>query len=184
MFKKLGKKQLLGILTAAAIVVTTAGSFAVWDSLSATKSANLTLDKPVTVTASAGDVTFTAGARTLETANTYTADNLKFDVSMGTGVVSNPQLTLDTKVIIEENSTKTDVTDAFTISLKKANTELTGGVDTTVKDGENLYTVVLTPNEPSEPNSNPNYTKVLEAATAGTELNVEVTGTLSEGTGI
>ncbi len=49
MFKKLAKKQLLGILTAAAIVVTTAGSFAVWDTLSDNTSGSLTLQKPITV---------------------------------------------------------------------------------------------------------------------------------------
>ena len=74
MFKKLAKKQLLGILTAAAIVVTTVGSFAVWDTLSASKNASLTLDKPVTVTAGAEDVTFTAGTRTLKTCLLYTSD--------------------------------------------------------------------------------------------------------------
>lgn len=181
MFKKLAKKQLLGILTAAAIVVTTVGSFAVWDTLSASKNASLTLDKPVTVTAGAEDVTFTAGTRTLETANTYTADNLKFDVSMGTGVVSNPQLALETKVTIDGDSTETDVADAFTITLKKADAELAGGIDKTVTEGENAYTVVLTPNAQD---SNPNYTKVLEAATAGKTLSVEVTGTLSAASGV
>lgn len=48
MLKKIGKKQLLGILTAAAIVVTTVGSFAVWDKLAAEKTSNeITITKPL-----------------------------------------------------------------------------------------------------------------------------------------
>lgn len=46
--KKFNKKSMLGFMTASAIVVTTVGSFAVWDQLSATKtSAEITFTKPV-----------------------------------------------------------------------------------------------------------------------------------------
>ncbi len=78
MFKKLGKKGLLSLLTVAAVVVTTVGSFAVWDTLTATSNGTLTLAKPIEVTtADMGALTET---RAYEQAPEY-AQNVTFEVA-------------------------------------------------------------------------------------------------------
>ena len=48
----MNKKTILGLLTGAAIVAATTGSYAAWDSLSDTKTLTVKLGKPVTVTLS------------------------------------------------------------------------------------------------------------------------------------
>lgn len=59
---KLGKKKILGFVTAGAIVVTMAGSYATWDTLTNTAtSAALTIDKPIEL--AVGDLTYTASSR-------------------------------------------------------------------------------------------------------------------------
>ena len=47
------KSTLLSLLTAGAVIATSAGTFAAWDTTTATSTGTLTIDKPVTVTVSA-----------------------------------------------------------------------------------------------------------------------------------
>ena len=47
------KSTLLSLLTAGAVIATSAGTFAAWDQTTATVTGELTIDKPVTVTVSA-----------------------------------------------------------------------------------------------------------------------------------
>lgn len=165
MSKIFGKKQMLGLLTAGAIVVTTAGSFAVWDTLSGTASGTVMLDKPITVKAEGG-TTYGAGTRTLEAVNTYTASDVKFDVA-NEDLLTDPKLTLVTTVKIGDK----DVSDQFIVEIKKGSETLTGGEDNKV-ESSNTYSVALTPVESANQD-------VVNAAVGGTALNVEVTGTLS-----
>lgn len=167
MFKKLGKKQLLGILTAAAIVVTTVGSFAVWDTLSANTSGTLTLEKPVTVSAEGGTA-YSAGTRTLGVENTYEASDVTFKVENN---VANTQLKLDPKVTIGSGESATDVTDQFTIAIKKGDAAVADNTDPN-PDATNTYSVSLTPVDNAK-------AEVINAANDGTVLNVQITGTLS-----
>ena len=51
------KKAILGFMTGAAIVAATTGSYAAWDKLSDSKTATVTLRKPVVVTTNLQDVT-------------------------------------------------------------------------------------------------------------------------------
>ncbi|POP32295.1 hypothetical protein C3B58_12590 [Lactonifactor longoviformis] len=168
MFKKLGKKQLLGILTAAAIVVTTAGSFAVWDTLSDNTSGNLTLQKPITVSAEGGTA-YSAGTRTLGVENTYEASDVTFNVANNN--VENTQLKLDPKVTIGTGESATDVTNQFTIAIKKGDAVVTDNTDPN-PEAINTYSVSLTPVEDAS-------SDVINAANDGTVLNVQITGTLS-----
>lgn len=167
MFKKLGKKQLLGVLTAAAITVTTVGSFAVWDTLSANTAGSLTLDKPITVSASGG-ATFAAGSRTLGNENTYTAGDVTFNVENN---VEKTQLTLEPKITIGTSETPTDVTDQFDIVISENSTPVANNIDTTL-EATNTYSVAITPKADAN-------TAVTDAAKGGNALNVSITGTLS-----
>ena len=47
----MNKKTILGLLTGAAIVAATTGSYAAWDQLSATATGTLKIGKPITITA-------------------------------------------------------------------------------------------------------------------------------------
>ena len=165
MSKLLGKKQMLGLLTAGAIVVTTAGSFAMWDTLTATSTGTVTLDKPITVTATAG--TYTSGVRTLDERNTYTAPDVTFNVT-NTEALSTSTLTLAPVVKIGE----TDVSGDFVVVIKDSDgTALNQNKDTSV-EATNKYTVELTPIEtPSQ--------DVMDAAANSTAVTVEITGTLT-----
>lgn len=167
MFKKLGKKQLLGLLTAAAITVTTVGSFAVWDTLSANTNGTLTLDKPITVSATGGE-TFAAGTRILGSENTYTSD-VTFAVE---NKVDNTQLTLTPKITIGTDDSLKDVTQQFNIVISQNSTEIPDNTDTTV-DATNTYSVAITPNESASDD-------VINAAKAGNNLDVSITGILEE----
>ena len=56
---QLSKKKMLGFLTAGAIVVTMAGSYAVWDQLSDSASGTVTLRNKIEVAAPTDPVTYT-----------------------------------------------------------------------------------------------------------------------------
>lgn len=163
-------KLWLSLAVAVAVVTTAATSFAAWDQLSDTAGGTLTLQKPVVVTAT--DATYALAARALDATNatypTYTGE-VKFNVADLPSDVT-PVLTLDPKVM----NGATEVT-GLTVEIKKGSgdsaTALTDGTkDTGVKAGDNTYTVTVTATDDA----------ALKAlAAAGTELTVNVEGTLS-----
>lgn len=135
---------MLGFLTAGAIVVTMAGSYAVWDQLSTKQTATLTLDKPVTTTLEMPS--FTAEERTLGSINsytstaTYTMENIPTDTNVK----------VDIKPSIKTTDGNTDLTEKFDITIKKGNTllDLTSGTATDssiVVDTPAEYIVTVTP---------------------------------------
>lgn len=145
---KLGKKKILGFVTAGAIVVTMAGSYAVWDTLNTDVSATLTLDKPVTTTLVMDD--FASGARTLGEINTYTSD--------ATYSVTNVPDGTDVKAAItpEILNGETDITSDFDITIKKGDNTLPVTSGSTVVTDENVdkanintYSVTIKPKEDS-----------------------------------
>lgn len=165
MFKKLGKKGLLSLLTVAAVVVTTVGSFAVWDTLTATSNGTLTLAKPIEVTtADMGALTET---RAYEQAPEY-AQNVTFEVA---DVPADDTVQLALDCAVKKADGTTDVTDKFDIEIKeKDGTALsTGDIDTTVT-ASNEYTVTITPKDTDD----------AKALADGTGLKVAVTGKLTE----
>lgn len=170
--KKFSKKSMLSFLTVSAIVVTMAGSYAAWDQLSDTKTAYLTLDKPVVATLTASD--FAAnGERTYGTARTYSSTPT-FAVE-NVADLSKVEAEIFPKVTVASN----DVSDQFTIVVKDDdNTSLTptGGVykDSSVK-ASNSYTIEITPKDNASD-------AVINAAKDGTKLGVEIKGELINAT--
>lgn len=158
-------KLLLTLAMAAAVVSTAAVSFAQWDTLSATATGTVTLDSPVTVTATtATGVTYDAASRELGVAPAYEGK-----VTFATDTASfpagkTPQLDLSTKVMNGE----ADVTNDFTVAYaKKDDQTFTGSTDKSV-DASNEYTVTLTPNGDAAP----------DYADGSTALTVTVTAEL------
>lgn len=165
--KKFSKKSMLSFLTVSAIVVTMAGSYAVWDQLEATEVGKLTIDQPVTTSMAVTEMA--AGTRTLGTENTYTGT--------ATFTVTNPdntpvEATISAKVIDATNADSPSDVNDFDVVIKKGDNELTGGVDSSVTDSANAYTVEVTPKD--------NLTLEQQQALANnSNLKVQVTGKLS-----
>lgn len=173
MFKKLGKKGLLSLLTVAAVVVTTVGSFAVWDSLTATSNGMLTLAKPIEVQAVAmGEFT---EAKEYDAAPVYT-QNVTFNVNVD-DVTSGDTLQLDLNSAIKNGDA--DVTGNFDITLESTGdgTAPLEGTTDKVVEGTNVYKLTITPKSDTA-----NMAAATALAKAGSPLTVEVTGELSKQT--
>ncbi len=157
------KSTLLSLATAGAIVLTSAGTYAVWDTLSGTSKGQITVDNP-SVTVAATDMTFAKGTDTLGGDSIAYTGTAKFDVT-DTGNHVNT-MTLEPTVKNGENAV--DANDVE-VTIKKGETALTNTdskyTDTTLTSGANEYTVEVT---------------VKNKALAGKTLDVEVTGTASQ----
>ncbi len=150
---KLGKKKILGFVTAGAIVVTMAGSYAAWDQLTKTTDATLTLDKPVVTTLSMDS--FQPEERTLGVINkytdttTYVTENIPDDTTVKVDIIP----TIKTK------DGNTDLTSYFDITIKNGSDELDlssgTATDTKVaKNGTTSYTVTVTPKAEADGEAN------------------------------
>lgn len=166
MKKRISKKSLLSLLTVSAIVVTMAGSYAVWDQLSSKATAKLALDKPVIATMSMSSDFAASGDRTLgqersyTNTATFTADNID-----GQSV----KATITAKVVNKDDPTDTCGSN-FDVTIAKDGTTLTDGVDTSVA-ATNNYTITVTPNN--------NISAADRQILANKNLEVEVSGELT-----
>lgn len=159
---KTKKSTLLSLATAAAIVATTFGTYAMWDTTTDSASANLTLRKPVVVKAqSLADFSTTDEYGTTPS---YTSD-VTFNVD-NVDQVKNAKITLDTVV----KQGQTDVTENFDIIYTEVGgTGLADNVDSAVTDS-NKYTVKVTPKDTTD----------AKALATDNALTVEVSGALSK----
>ena len=161
---QLSKKKMLGFLTAGAIVVTMAGSYAVWDQLSDTASGSLTLNKAVTLSADEVITYATPDEAPREwnkdTAPTYKSSPVTFKAE---GVADS----VSTKITLSPDikSGETSVKDAFDISIKDSSSQSVAADTAVAFDGTEAYTVEITPKD---------------ATHAGTAVTVDLTGTLSK----
>lgn len=133
------KSKLLSIATAAAIVATTFGTYAVWDTMEGTAKADLTLRKPVAVTAATPDA-FNLSNDSVGVDPEYTS-NVTFKVANADKVSTGYNIRLTTEVKNGEDK----VTDNFTVTYS-GNEGLSGDVDSSVT-AENQYTVTITPKD-------------------------------------
>lgn len=157
--KKFSKKSMLGLLTASAIVATTVGSFAVWDTLETTSTGSLTVRKPVVVSTQAM-ANFTSleegGMPVYSTPVTFNVADLPASETAST-------LTLTPEI----KNGDTDVTDKFNVTIVGTGDDaLTDNVDSKVGAANN-YTVKVTPNDTAE-----------AKALADTALTVNIKATL------
>lgn len=164
--KKISAKSMLSFMTASAIVVTMAGSYAVWDQLTAVKEATLTLDQPVTVSIDELQAFAATENRTLGTARTYSTD-VKFDVANVGDNYNGLSATLIAKVT-QKDKADIDLSDQFNIVIKEGDSVLAEGKDSSVEAANN-YKVEITPKDDSDAS---------ELIKNG-ELTVEITGELS-----
>lgn len=162
---KLGKKKILGFMTAGAIVVTMAGSYAVWDQLEVETHKELTWSKPVITTLEMANFTPTEAWGELPS---YTSDvtyNVS-DLPEGTDL-TNVQAQFTT--VVKDGETPLNVDD-YSITIKKGESELSNNVDDALA-ATNSYSVTVTPKDTQT---------ARDLATQGKTLNVSVTGNLTK----
>lgn len=160
-FSKISKKGMLGFLTASAIVVTTVGSFAVWDTLETTSTGTLTVASPIVV--SKVDMGALKETRNWDAVPEYDG-TVTFNVA-GLADTTGSQLTL--APVLKDGDTVIGA-DKYTVEISQdgADNGLTGLVDSKV-DAANAYKVTVKPNADA-------------TDLGGKSLTLEVTGTLAK----
>ena len=163
---QLSKKKMLGFLTAGAIVVTMAGSYAVCDQLSDSASGTVTLRNKIEVAAPTDPVTYTETDTEWGTAPVYKSAPININA---TGVPTGTKTTLALTATVYKgtDTTGTPVNDVEAV-IKDGNsivTESTFNDETAAATGKD-YTVEVTPTD---------------AATSG-EYTVVLSGELSKAT--
>lgn len=169
---KLGKKKLLGFMTAGAIVVTMAGSYAVWDNLKGVSETSVTLRNPVTVEVTdSSDVSYTPDPELGATEVTYTSSAIKFTpTNLPTGTTAT-----NLKVTAVAKGTDGNVASGVTVLVAEegeavgtSNTVTTDFATKEVAEAGKGYVVTVKADDPV-------------TAPAGT-YKIELTGELAAGT--
>ena len=139
---KIAKKRLLGVMTASAIVITVAGSYAAWDLLTATSTANVTFNR-VAVTTTSTNVELTTPERVL---NTETPPSYSGDVTFNiTGIPSDKRGNLNFVSIVRDDKNEIVDNTAYELTVKQGNNIIDNDHPSTVGNGEETYTVTITP---------------------------------------
>lgn len=143
---KTKKSTLLSLATAAAIVATTFGTYAVWDKMGDTATSN-------TITIASPSVKVEAKAMNLDGTDVIGSDNIVYEGAAtfnitGEGKLASLKLT---PTVTVEGKTLTDGAYSVEITQASDNT-LTGDaangyIDTALETGENVYTVKVTVND-------------------------------------
>ena len=170
---QLGKKKILGLLTAGAIVVTMAGSYAVWDTLTTSTNAALTIGKPITLSVgTAISYDNVADAREWgETPPVYTSGEVKFTAAnIPNGETAN--LTLAPEVTVTTQPTAGGVTkDDFTVTVVETGKEDTPITAAVPFDTAKTYKVKVQPTAGADADK-----------TGETVLDVKLNATLTKAT--
>ncbi|RHR27550.1 hypothetical protein DWX43_13725 [Clostridium sp. AF19-22AC] len=146
---KLGKKKILGFVTAGAIVVTMAGSYAAWDQLTATSKTTLTIGKAISLDLVSGkELSYDAvddNARVWgDTAPTYTSKEVQFQAenlpTEGANITLTPSL-----AIVTPGNDDSVTADDFTVKVIDGTTNNPVGTEAQEFSADKTYKVVVTP---------------------------------------
>lgn len=153
------KSTILTFATAAAVLATSAGTFAAWDQTSVAQTQTVTLSKPVTMTLSAADLKTT---RTLDQVPVYTGTS-KLQVANLPDSVTNTthEITYTAKVYTDAQKT-VEATGVTAMAEEKS--------PAATLDAEHEVTVTVTPEDNAD---------AKDLANNATELTVEVTANLT-----
>lgn len=102
------KSTLLSLLTAGAVIATSAGTFAAWDQTKAEKSATLTLDKPVEVSFDAAELKLNT-SRAIGTDPVYTGSTIVNVKDVPSGADTSYEIKYDAKVYKTGDADKTAI---------------------------------------------------------------------------
>lgn len=134
------KSTILTFATAAAVLATSAGTFAAWDKITDTKDTTLTYANPVTVTetiTSPAETSYTLGgaAPATEVSVTFAVDDQDKRASK-----------LKVEPSVKLGNTDLVTTGKVTVTVKEGENILTDNVDSEIA-ASNAYTVVVTPTD-------------------------------------
>lgn len=159
MFMK--KTTILSLATAVAVVATSAGTYAAWDTLEVSKTASVTFSKPVEVALKelSFETTDTLGSTPVA------SDTITITVTDTDNQAKTDTLTIKPEISVSDSSGITiddftievvDNTEGQNAEFEDYNTGLSGSVSEGFKDtkfnhsGANTYTVTVTPKEGSK----------------------------------
>lgn len=155
------KTTILSILTVAAILVSSAATYAIWDIVTVESRSNtVTMRNPVTVEDSTTEQSISADADTLDPAEVTASGTVKFQVENEDSIAKN--LTLqETVEAAEKLIESTDYTIEF------SGDGISGKTDSSVTDGEEeyQYTITFTESGLSKMKTNSNACTVKVTAT-------------------
>lgn len=152
------KSTLLSLATAGAIVATSVGTFATWDTMNVSSTSTLTLDKPITMTMTSAQLTTT---REAGTDPVYTGTHELTVENLPTGVTADTyKIVYEAKAYTDYN-TKTEA-DGVTVSA-------TENTPAATLDEKHEISVEVKPTDAAK-----------QIANDGTELTIEVTATLQK----
>lgn len=158
------KSTLLSLLTAGAVIATSAGTYAVWDSLTAdTEHKTVTLGQAVDVQATAGTFALNPASRTTFSTEAGQAASGDITVLLDTvdaALQTGRKVELTPTITFKDGGTDMSVdASQYSVVVKKGDTELTGVSGVYTDDGTttaldftstgNKYTVVITPKDTS-----------------------------------
>lgn len=134
------KTKMLSLLTAAAIVASTAGTYAVWDTVTAESRENtVTLRNPVTVSDTTEDQSIQANAASLNPGSITASGKVKFRVQNTDSLAKS--LNLQETITAGSQGALAETTD---YSIVFSGTDVSGKQDSTVTDGEEEYGYTIT----------------------------------------
>lgn len=155
--------KLLSLLTAAAITVSTAATYAVWDTVTAESRKNtITMRNPVTVSDSTTEQSISAAADTLNPVSVTASGSVKFTVENTDDVAK--KLTLQESV---EAAEALEETTDYTIAFSGDGVD--GKADSSVTNGTEAYNYTITFTESG----------LEKLKTNGNACTIQVTATLS-----
>lgn len=155
------KTTVLSVLTAAALVVSSAATYAIWDTVTAESRANtVTMRNPVTVSDSTTEQNISADANTLNPASVTASGTVKFTVENDDSIAKSLELQEDIQA-----AEKLEETTDYSITF--SGDGVVGKTDSSVTDGaeEYNYTITFTESGLAKMKTNANTCTVKVTAT-------------------
>lgn len=135
---KTKKSTLLSLATAAAIVATTFGTYAVWDTLESDTSQKISIARP--------SVIVTANSVALTENNTIGGDEVNYSTTATfniQGAENLSSLKLTPTVTMTDETSITEGVD-YDVEIAQTDDTIVGGVDSSLVEGDNAYNVKVT----------------------------------------
>lgn len=132
------KSTILSLLTIGAITVTSAATYAVWDTVTVESRSNtVTLRNPVTVSDATAEQNIDADATTLNPDSITASGTVKFNVE-------NDQSVAKSLVLKETVETSAPLIETADYSIEFTGVGVSGKTDTSVTNGEETYNYTIT----------------------------------------
>lgn len=157
----MNKTKILSVVTAAMIVVTSAATYAIWDTVTVDSRKNtVTMRNPVTISDSTSEQNISADANTLNPSSVTASGTVKFNVDNSDDIAKN--LTLQESIEASEK-----LLESTDYSIEFSGDGVAGKTDSSVTNGmeEYNYTITFTESGLAKMKANSNSCTVKVTAT-------------------